>query len=55
MKTLGMAVLFSTVALLGNLTVDWLTHSKPNPIELAGASIVGMVFVSGFRTKQPKL
>jgi hypothetical protein len=54
MKTLKMVVLLGTVALMGNLVVDWLTHSKPEPIELVGALIIGMVLWLGFRATQPK-
>jgi hypothetical protein len=54
MRTLGTVVLFSRVALLGNLTVDWLRHAKPEPVELIGASIIGMVLALGLRTKQQK-
>jgi hypothetical protein len=53
MKTLGMAVLFSAVALVGNLIVDWPRHAKFGPVELIGASIIGMVLALGFRAKQP--
>jgi uncharacterized membrane protein AbrB (regulator of aidB expression) len=53
MKTLKMAALLGTVALLGNLTVDWLTHKQPELVELIGASIIGAIVGSGFRTKQP--
>jgi hypothetical protein len=51
MNTLIMAVLLGTVALLGNLTVDWLRHSKPEPIELIGTLVIGMVLALGFRKK----
>ena len=54
MKTLKMAVLLGTVALMGNLVVDWLTHSKPDPIELVGASIIGIVLALGVSAMQPK-
>jgi hypothetical protein len=54
MKALLMALLLGTVALLGNLTVDWLTHAKPKPVERIGALVVGMVLSLGFRTTQPK-
>lgn len=54
MKTLRMAALLGFVAILGNLFVDWLTHAKPEPIELMGASVIAMVLALGFRTKQPK-
>jgi len=49
MKTLKMVVLLGTVALLGNLIVDWLTHAKPEPVELVGALIVGMVLALSVR------
>jgi hypothetical protein len=55
MKTLGMAVLLSAVALIGNLIVDWLRHATFEPVELIGASIVGIVLPLGFRTERPKL
>jgi hypothetical protein len=51
MKTLRMAVLLGLLALVGNLTVDWLRHAEPEPVELIGASIIGMVLALGFRTK----
>jgi hypothetical protein len=54
MRTVKMAALLGTVALLGNLIVDWATHTKPAPIELLGASMVGMILALGFRTKLPK-
>ncbi len=54
MKKLQMALLLGTVALLGNLTVDWLTHAKPKLVELIGSLAVGMVLSLGFRTRQPK-
>jgi len=54
MKTVKMAVLLGTVALLGNLVVDWLTHTRPEPVELVGASIVGMILSLGFRTEKSK-
>jgi len=54
MKTLKMAVLLGIVALMGNLIVDWLTHSKLDPIELVGASIIGMVLALGVSAMQPK-
>lgn len=43
MNRLGMVGLLGITALLGNLTVDWLTHTKPILIELVGASIIGMI------------
>jgi hypothetical protein len=49
-----MAVLLGTVALVGNLTIDWLRHAKPEPVELIGAAIIGMVLALGFRTKERK-
>ena len=54
MKRLQMAVLLGFVALFGNLLVDWLTHREPEPIELIGALVIGMVLSLGFRTRQSK-
>jgi hypothetical protein len=54
MKTVKMAALLGTVALLGNLIVDWVTHTKPAPVELVGATIVGMILSLGFRTEKSK-
>ena len=53
MNALRMAALFGFAALLGNLTVDWLTHAKPEPVELIGASIIGLILALGygFRTR----
>jgi hypothetical protein len=53
MKRLQMAVLLG-FALFGNLLVDWLTHREPEPNELIGALVIGMVLSLGFRTKQSK-
>jgi hypothetical protein len=54
MKTAKMAALLGIVALLGNVMVDWVTHTKPAPIELVGAAIVGMILSLGFRTEKSK-
>jgi hypothetical protein len=53
-KRVGIAVLLGTVALVGNLTFDWLTHAKPEPVELIGASIIGVVLALGFCTSNRK-
>ena len=52
MNTPGIAALCAFTALLGNLSVDWLTHSTPEPVELIGASIIGLALGMGFRTKK---
>ena len=58
-KTVGMAVLLGTVALVGTLTFDLLTHAKPEPVELIGASIIGLVlafdFVQSNRSRKSRL
>jgi hypothetical protein len=54
MKRLEMVVLLGTVALLGNLIVDWVSHKKPELVELVGAAIVGMVLALGFRIGKSK-
>ena len=54
MKTLRMAALLGTAALVGNLLLDWPTHARPEAVELVGASIVGITWHLGLRTRQPK-
>jgi hypothetical protein len=49
-----MAALLGTVALAGNLMVYWFAHRKPEPVELVGAAIIGMILSLGFRTAKSK-